>query len=49
MLFRTSITARLDKDVDHIAVPVDGKPEILTLAMDVDEDLVQVPSISDQV
>jgi hypothetical protein len=30
------ITARLDKDVDHIAVLVDGTPEILTPALDGD-------------
>ena len=41
-----SITTWLDEDVDHIAVLVDGTPEILTLALDVDEELVQVPRIS---
>ena len=40
------ITTRLDEDVDHIAVLVDGPPEILTLALDVDEELVQVPRIA---
>ena len=40
------ITTRLDEDVDHIAVLVDGTPEILTLALDADEELVQVPRIA---
>ena len=42
----TPITPRLDEDVDHIAVLVDGTPEMLTLALDVDEELVQVPRIA---
>ncbi len=41
-----SIATRLDKDVDHIAVLIDGSPEILPLALDRDEELVQVPCVS---
>ncbi len=33
----TPIPTGLDEDVDHITVLVDGAPEILTLALDVDE------------
>ena len=40
------ISTWLDEDVDHIAVLVDGTPEILTLALDGDEELVQVPRVT---
>jgi hypothetical protein len=40
------ITTRLDEDVDHIAVLVDGTPETLTPALDADEELIQVPRIA---
>src|SRR5438552_17349849 len=41
------ITARLNQDVDHVAVLIHGTPEILLLAVDSNEDLVQVPSIAE--
>jgi hypothetical protein len=41
------ITARLNQDVDHVAVLVHGTPEILLLAIDPNEDFVQVPNISE--
>ena len=37
---------RLHEDVDDIAVLVDGTPKILPLSLDGDEDLVQVPYVS---
>ena len=40
------ISTRLDQDVDHVTVLVDGTPEVLTLALDVDEELVQVPRVA---
>jgi hypothetical protein len=36
----------LNKDVDHIPVLVDSPPEIVPLALDVHEELVQVPDVS---
>ena len=41
-----SIATRLDEDVDHIAALVDGTPEIPPLALDRDEELVQVPRVT---
>jgi hypothetical protein len=40
------ITARLDENIDHVTILVNGAPEILTLASDCDEDLVQVPRVT---
>jgi hypothetical protein len=40
------IATRLDQNVDHIAVLVDRTPEILTLASNGDEELVQVPRVA---
>ena len=40
------ITARLNQDVDPVAVLIDGAPEILLLAVDSNEDFVQVPDIA---
>jgi len=42
------VTTWLDEDVHHIAVLVDGTPEILALTQDGDEELVQVPRIAQQ-
>jgi hypothetical protein len=36
----------LNQDVDHIPILVDGSPEIVTLAPDVHEQLVQMPDVS---
>jgi len=41
------ITVRLNQDVDHIAVLIHGAPEILLLAVDSNEDVVQVPNIAE--
>ena len=42
----TPIAARLEQDVDHIAVLVDGAPEIMLLALDSQEEFIQVPRIA---
>ncbi len=36
----------MDEDVDDVAILIDGTPEILPLSLDGDEDLVQVPCVS---
>src|SRR5438552_7159316 len=41
------IPARLNQDVDHVAVLIHGTPEILLLAVDANEDFVQVPNIAE--
>ncbi len=41
------ITARLDENVDHVTILINGTPKILTPTLDRDEDLVQVPSITE--
>ena len=43
----SSITARLDENIDHVTILINGTPEILTPTLDRDEDLVQVPSITE--
>src|SRR6266566_2199029 len=43
---RTPIAPWLDEDVDHIAVLVDGPPEILLATLDVHEQFVQVPGVA---
>ena len=40
------ITMRLDQDVDHVAVLIHGTPQILLLAVDSNEDLIQVPVVA---
>ena len=40
------ITVRLYQDVDHVPVLIHGTPEILLLAVDSNEDFVQVPNIA---
>ena len=40
---RTPIAARLDEDVDHVAVLVNRTPEIVLLTPDVHEEFIQVP------
>ena len=37
---------RLDQDVDHVAILIHGTPEILLLAVDSNEDLIQVPVVA---
>ena len=41
------IAVRLHQDVDHVAVLIHRTPQILLLAVDSNEDLVQVPSIAE--
>ncbi len=41
------ITTRLDKDVDHITILINGSPEILSSAPDRDEDFVEMPRIAE--
>ena len=40
-------TARLDTNIDHVTILINGAPEILAFASDRDEDLVQVPRIAE--
>ena len=40
------VPARLNQDIDHVAVLVDGPPEMLLLAVNSNEDFVQVPGVS---
>ena len=41
------ITARLHQNVDHVTVLIHSTPEILLLAVDSNEDFVQVPNIAE--
>ncbi len=41
------ITVRLDENIDHVTILINGAPEILAFALDRDEDLVQVPRITE--
>ncbi len=41
------ITATLDENIDHFTILINGTPEILALASDRDEDLVQVPRVAE--
>ncbi len=43
---RTPIAARLEQDVDHVAVLIDRTPEILPLPLDCHEEFVQVPGVA---
>ena len=43
---RVPITSRLHEDVDHVAVMVDGAPEILLAPLNGDEQFVQVPRVA---
>ena len=43
---RTPIAARLEQDVDHVAVLVDSTPEIVLLTPDAHEEFIQVPRIA---
>jgi hypothetical protein len=42
----TPIAARLEQDVDHVAVLVDRTPETVLLTPDVHEEFIQVPRIA---
>jgi hypothetical protein len=39
--------SRATRDVDHVAVLIHGTPQILLLAVDSNEDLVQVPAVAE--
>jgi hypothetical protein len=41
-----SITPRLDEDVDHGTMLVDGSPEIMLHAVDLEKDFIQVPFVA---
>ena len=41
------IAARLKQDVDHVAVLIHGTPQVLLLAVDPDEDFIQVPDVAE--
>jgi hypothetical protein len=41
------IAMRLNQDVDHVALWIHGTPEILLLAVNSNENLVQVPHITE--
>ena len=40
------ITVRLDQNVDHVAVLIDGTPQILLSPIDSNQDLIQVPVVA---
>ena len=40
-------TARLDEDTDDVAILIHRTPEILPMSLDGDEDLVQVPCVTE--
>src|SRR6266849_3999642 len=42
----TPIAPGLHEDIDHVAVFVDRPPEIMLLALDIDEQFVQVPRVT---
>jgi hypothetical protein len=42
-----AIPARLEEDVDDLAVLVDGRPEVLTLATNRHEEFVEMPGVAD--
>jgi len=41
------IAARLNQDVDHIAVLIHGSPKIVSSTIDSNENFVQVPAIAE--
>ena len=43
----TLIAARLQKNIDDITVLIHGTPKILLLAVDSDEEFIQIPSITE--
>ena len=40
------VSAALDQDLEHITILVNGTPQVVFLASDLDEDLVKVPSVT---
>lgn len=43
----TLIAARLQQNIDHVSVLINGTPEILLLAVDSDEQFVQIPDVAE--
>ena len=43
----SGVSSTLDQDVDHVAVLINGAPQVVSLALDADEDLVQEPDVSE--
>lgn len=43
---RAGIAISLYQDVDHVSVLIDSPPEIMPLSLDVHEELIQVPDVS---
>ena len=46
-LCRTAIAPLLDENIDEIAILIDGTPQILPMAANRDEDLVEMPDIAE--
>src|SRR5215469_13475262 len=46
-LGRTLITTRLNQDIDHVAILIHGSPKIVLLAINPNENLTQVPAITE--
>jgi len=42
----TSVTTRLDEDIDHVTILINRTPEILPLTLNGDEHLIQVPRVA---
>jgi hypothetical protein len=45
-LGRTLIATGLNKNIDHVAVLVNGAPEILLLTLDIHEEFIQMPNVA---
>jgi hypothetical protein len=43
----TPIAASLEQDIDHVAILIDGAPQILPPTADLHEDLVQMPRVAE--
>jgi hypothetical protein len=43
----SAIATSLDQDIDHIAILIDGAPQILLPAADLHEDLIEMPRIAE--
>jgi len=42
----TLVATRLNQDIDHVTILIDGTPEILPLTLDSDEYLIRVPRVT---
>src|SRR5665811_1593572 len=43
---RAGVAISLNQDVDHVALLVDGPPQVVSLTPDLHEDLVHVPNVA---